>query len=53
MSVLIHGPCRPKVYEIRPTRNGSVLPVVLLAEEVEMPLSASTYERYKRLHVRQ
>lgn len=42
VSVLIQGPWRPNVYDTRPTRKGSVLPVVLLAEDVEMPLSAST-----------
>ncbi len=42
VSVLMHGPCRPRAYDTRPTRNGSVLPVLLTAAEGDSPAAART-----------
>ena len=42
VSVLMQGPCRPKAYDTRPTRNGSVLPVLLTAAEADSPAAART-----------
>ena len=42
MSVLMQGPCRPKAYDTRPTRNGSVLPVLLTAADADSPADART-----------
>ena len=39
----MQGPCRPKAYDTRPTRNGSVLPVLLTAADADSPAAARTY----------